>query len=251
MEEKEKYDTIEKYLAGELDAKEQQNFERQLESDPDLQKELDLHDDLSNRLKGEKIHDFRKVLQAVDQDWQAPHQDPQKRPILFRLPYIAAIAASLLLAVLAYQFLQTPSMPSNSELFATYFEPYNMVLNERSENDNPNAVLLNAAVVAYSTKDFVQAAKQFSSLIEKVPENKAYAFYAAQAELAVNNSAKAIPLFRQLSSEGDHPFVELSRWYLALAFLQEGNVVEAKKQLETIKSGQDKFAEAQTLLKLF
>ena len=129
MKNEKKYDLIESYLSGELSGEDLRNFEDQLKNDSDLQGELELHQQVADTLKGEKVHDLRQVLKDVDKGWKnKPEKNQSKR---FSLNYyrMSAVAAVLLLLVVAYQFF----FPlGNSDLDPNYFETYPMRLTERS-----------------------------------------------------------------------------------------------------------------------
>ena len=72
MNSEEKYSLIEKFLSKKLEGAELENFEAQLQRDPGLKAELDLHRQLSETLKGEKVHELRNVLNEVNENWEAP-----------------------------------------------------------------------------------------------------------------------------------------------------------------------------------
>ena len=247
MEEADKFDRIEKYLDDALNEKERKAFEQELEEDEKLKAELALHQDLSSTLKSEKLHNFRALLKKTDKEWSASQPEAKRRSLFPRV--IGAIAAAVMLLLLAYQFLRQPTSLSPADLFAENYVSYNMVLKERSGSTDALTQELNNAVAAYNSQDFDQAASLFNHLYEKTQEQLAYQFYAAQSELGANRIDESIVLFSNLLQQNDHPFVEQSRWYLALAYLKKGAVPEAKLLLQEIKIGQFNYKKAETLLK--
>jgi len=248
-----KYDLIEKYLAGEMSETERGDFENQLNSDSSLREELNLHRQVSETLKGEKVHQLRDVLKDVDKKWQAPSEEKEAKVIGFPFRKMLSIAAAILVLVVAY-FVISPNLNNAQEnLFASNFEPYKMVLNQRSLVPNPETEWMrpavNKAISAYNAKDYAEASKLFQNLSTKTPDANAFQIYAAISELSLGHSDKAIAILEKLVEIAPPLFIEQSRWYLSLAYLQKEDYAAAKSQLQQIKSGAFKYAEAQKMLK--
>jgi tetratricopeptide repeat protein len=245
-----KYNLIEKYLSGELSGSELEDFESQLKIDASLQEELDLHLQVAETLKGDQVHHFRTVLKKVDQDWQSPGSKKNAKVFSLSIRRIAAFAAVAMVLIIAFQVFGPKTNLSNEALFADNFEPYKMILNQRSGASDPLTDSMNAAVGAYERKEFETASRLFQGLEEKTPDNGAYRLYIANAELSLGNTEIAIKLLEQLVKDASPLFIEQSRWYLALAYLQKGDMDSTKKELQQIKSGAFNYKEAQKLLAL-
>lgn len=250
MTEEQKYDLIERYLAGDLAVAAKEKFEQQLQTDADLQATLALHRQVAESLKGEKVHQFRAALQAVDQDWQAPETQKDKPKKVFSLSRMISLAAAILLLVFAYQVWWSTPKVSSSDLFAANFQTYKMVLNQRSveERDSLYAPMLQSAAAAYEQRDFETAAKQFAQLQTARPDILAFQFYRAISALALKDNALAVSLLEKLQVQERHLFSEQSQWYLALAYLQKGETAKARKSLLGIKKGTYQYAAAQEIL---
>ena len=100
MDNEKKQERIERYLNGKLSSQEKTAFENNLAQDADLKREVTLQQELANTLKGEKIHQFRNVLQEVDANWK-PEQGRVRR---LNIPRLSAIAAAFLVLIIAYRF---------------------------------------------------------------------------------------------------------------------------------------------------
>jgi tetratricopeptide (TPR) repeat protein len=251
MDEQTKYERIESYLAGTMVPAERLQFEQELTADSSLADELELHRQLQGSLRGEKIHEFRAVLQAVDKQWQKPAGKPnrsQRLRLLFR-PALA-VAAAVALLLIAWQLFSPNGRPDASEqLFAAYFEPYQMVLNQRSAAELPErAGLLNTAIKQYAEGQFADAAIAFRQLEQSEPGNIAFQFYQALALLASGQADEAIPILENVLARSGHLFSEQCRWYLALAHLKRGQEAEAKQLLDSIGPGQFRYAQSRELL---
>ena len=249
MTSEEKYGLIEKYLAKELEGDALKEFETQLQTDVEFKEEVLLHQQVENTLKGEKIHDVRTVLKEIDKDWEAPSQKEDTAKIVnFNFRKFLTVAAAVVLLVIGYQWFSNSNL-SAQEIYASNFETYPMLLDQRSNEDEYNSSILRQAISSYSKKENTDAILAFEKLLQEDSENIIYTFYLANAHLANNETDLAITYFQKIIFENDPNFVEQSRWYLSLAHLQKSDPENAKIWLKLIQEGQFKFKEAQKILK--
>ncbi|MBR9920357.1 MAG: tetratricopeptide repeat protein [Bacteroidetes bacterium] len=251
MEPEKKYELIEKHLAGTLSETEENAFRRMLESEPGLANEVKLHQRLDQVLAGDRIHAFREKLKQTDRAWKKPEE--AKKMYIRRKPKRSqlAIAATivLLLAASLYLLLK-PGSDGTDSLYAANFAPYEMVLNQRGAADeSPRKQLEAQAVSAYENQQFDQAAQAFASLQEIAPNEDPFQFYYCLSVLASGQPDKAIPGLELLSEDSNSLFQEQSRWYLALAYLKNGQLEQAKSSLAQIETGAYRSAEAARLLR--
>ncbi|MFK7770510.1 MAG: tetratricopeptide repeat protein [Saprospiraceae bacterium] len=244
----EKYTLIEKYLAEEMQGMELEKFEAQLQTDAELKEELNLHRQVTETLKGEKVHQLRSVLNDVDKNWETPSKKEPAKVVNFNFRRILTIAAAFALLVIGYQWF-TNSDLSSEELYAANFETYPMLLNQRSaEENNASSVTYNNAITFYNKKDFTQAEAAFAKLLQDQPDNVSFQFYQANIFLSSQNAANAIPIFQKIIDDNNPLFEEQARWYLSLAYLQLDQKENAKVLLEKIQQGQFRAKEASNIL---
>lgn len=247
MTKQETYDLIEAYLEGTMTAQSKLAFEQSLQNDKALKAEFDFHNDLHNELSDKSLHDFRSKIKAADRQTDtstvANKKDPSPVVSIRKYKWIG-LAASIAALAICFQYFGNVN-PSNTDLFASNFEAYEMVLNQRSGD---SASLLNQAILQYETGDFDQAAKDFSSL-QKEEENLSYQFYEAIALLGSNKTKEAKHLFNSILKEDNHLLTEQSEWYLALTHIQLNEIVNAKALLNTFSNTHYKYSEAQELIK--
>lgn len=248
------YDQVESYLADAMSADERRIFEQQMDADPALRAEVLLHQEVTETLRGEKVHELRKVLKEVDQNFQitdtANPTYNQVRTLPFRR--LLAIAAAVAAMVVTVFVLMPDAAMSNDDLFAQHYEPYKMILNQRSADDAESTEqLVKAAVMAYETKDYKQAAVLFETLLAQQPHSETFQLYHAITLISSDDAGSAIEPLNKLLSNASPLFVEQSRWYLAMAYLKSGNTNGAKSTLQAIEKGAFQFAAAQQILKEF
>lgn len=253
MNTEEKYDLVEKYLDGKLNGDALLDFEKQLENDEALKKEMTLHQQISETLRGEKVHELRDVLKSVNQQWQSPPVKVAAKPRRFRIGRIAAIAASVLFLFFTSQYFFSSGSQTNEALFADHFEPYQMILNQRTQNPKAPEVgaSVDEAVAAYLNKDYEASSLAFQKLQNETPAAVIFKFYTAISELSLGNANKAIPILEEISVDAPPIFAEQCQWYLALAYLKNGDRIKAKNKLAEIQRGAFKYEEAQELIRQF
>ncbi|MEO1514752.1 MAG: hypothetical protein AAFV95_07060 [Bacteroidota bacterium] len=249
MSKQQEYEQIERYLDKQMSVEERARFEARLAQEEALRQEVQLQRELAEVLAGEEVHELRTRIKEVDEVWKASSGRPSKPSrSIFSIRSIIGIAALLAIGIFTYTFLQ-PGTKDASELYAQHYEPYQLLLEDRSTSPGqPNAQDLQQAIRAYQQANYPEAARLFAALQQQAPDNPTYAFYAALCALSTGQSQQAIDELSRLQS-GDHLLVEQSRWYLALAHLQAENVTAAKAVLSQIENGQYKYQQAQRLLK--
>ena len=219
------YQLIEQYLAGELSDAERNAFEQRLKEDKVLAAETELHHRLHESLAGEKIHELRAVLQEVDEEWDRS----SKVRNLFPARWLYAAAAVILVLVASVLYINRTRHLSPEELFAQSFEPYQMVLNQRSFKEDED--ILNAAINAYERGDYDVAVEKFSELKSVDSLGVAPKFYTAISWLALQQPEKAIDLLSSIATQDKHLLSEQARWYLVMAYLASGDKTSAQRIL--------------------
>ena len=221
---------------------EQATFEQRLANEPDLRTEVDIHQGVMGVAGDSGLQNLFGELEKADQSFE--HKSSAKvLKLNYRRLLSAAAAILLLLGALLWIF---DSEPSSEVLYATHFEPYIMVLNQRTGSEEN--VLLKQATSAYSEGNYSASADSFLQLAEDKPSNISYQFYSGISLLAANKANEAIPILEEISRSGNPSFGEQSRWYLALAYLQTDDKVNAKNTLFEIKEGAFRYQEAQEIL---
>lgn len=246
MEQQAKYEQIEAFLAGNLSGQELIDFEREMREDDDLRTEVELHRQLAAAVGGEQFHEFRAVLKQTDAEWKTqPTAGFGGRVRSLSYWNVSLIAAAIVLLGAMIWLISKPDPKTADMLFAAHFQPYEMVLTQRSTTiDRP--VELNAAIAAYAEADYTAAETQFLQLAQAAPEEHLYQLYACVSSLAAGKNEAAIVCFTQLRAIPN--LAEQAQWYLGLSYLQKGDNAAAKASLEGIKPGGYQFDAAETIL---
>lgn len=233
---------IEDYLGHQLKGQELDAFKEQLATDPGFKAEVNQQ---SNLQKGIEAYGER----ALKHKLEAIHKDafPQKSGASFSLPRWIAVAASLLIvALMTWWWMMAP--PGETDLFEAYYAPYPIPF--ASRNNETDRIILQAGTY-YKADAFEKAQPLFEQIQKTNPANANVALAVGICYLETQNIPLAQSAFLQIINSPEQDiYHNLAQWYLALTFLKENRMEEAKKWLQPLvdNPSADKHSEAQSLL---
>ena len=229
-------DETKRYLQGKMSAEEAAAFEKNLKTDPQFREEFDFNKDL---LESMRIH-YKSVLKDKLVSLEKPAEGSQKKGGQRRFFQITSIAAAVALMIaLTYGLLFNPVDPQ--AIFDQYYSPYYNVLDgtERSAGN----VSGDLAMRLYEQQQYEEALLVFREAIRQNPDNTSLSFYKALSHLSVEQADSAIVDLNQVVNEPEDQLQEPARWYLGLAYLQRGDVGQAKEIFTTIEAADDSYSE--------
>ncbi len=222
-------DLIERYVLGQMQTAELEEFEQQLANTPELEEEVRL---------------FEVALQSIQQQGlknklAAIHEEVADTGRSSRIYWVGIAASVSLIAFIAYFLLF--NTPSEKALFAKNFSPYENIVTARGSGQ------LNAAMVYYSTGQYEKAINEFESVLTD-SVNHQVLFYKGISHLAINQADQAIPIFKSLDGSTFH---QQARWYLGLAYLASDQTALARETFIAIGPEDYQYSAAQSILKHF
>lgn len=223
---------VEKYISGEMTPKEKLWFEKELEGNDTLQREIELrrktdqflsrHDVINLRNKLVDIEKARKEREAIK---------ISQRKVLLRS---AAVAACFIFIGSLYFALNKTSSPES--IFNKNFTVYNIGGPVRNSVivSNANDILYKKALSLYNQHDYTKAADILKEYIAQRPEHmEAYLLYGV-ASMKNNDFEEAARSFSKIINDGNNLYMDNARWYLALCYLHLKNTEAARNQLQII-----------------
>lgn len=186
----------------------------------------------------EDTMDLKSKLAAITKEESTKQKKSARRLLMPAL----AVAASLVIAIVFLPSLFQGN--SKDDLYASYYEPYPMALNQRGDGDND----LNQAISMYTETKYEESAAKFKALYDSGNDN-VHLLYAASSEQANGNYQKAVELYDQVIETQDAKVVEQAKWYKALALWAMGDKDNAEKILRTLPKNHYKYNQAQEMLK--
>jgi len=264
MEKNYNIDDIENFLNQEMDAAELAAFEKEMAADKALADEVTFHEDVVKGIQGAAPLDFRKMVTNTHQEMKAEgffseaaettaeqqsDQTTAKEAKVRRMGRFnrLAIAASFALLLTAGWFMFS-QLSTPDQLFADNFTvPQDVLSIEIADRlaetgfgtDKAALAALQTAIDTYKSGDYQSAINQFNTFEATAPEDAltAYAqFYEAIALLKIRQSEAAQNELLSLVDKANFPLQNDVKWYLALTYLQQNKVIEAKALLQNLST---------------
>lgn len=224
------HDLIDRYFENSLSPKEQKIFNDLLQNDTDFKEEFTFQKDLKKVIAINQQEELKQVLTNKE-------SDIQNDSIFSLLPKKWLVAASLVLLLgLSTWTFKSTFYPSNESIYAEYFQPARNIVQPVVRGEEINTIEYKA-FVAYESKDYYKAINLFNSVEES--DKASILFYKSLCFLALDKSEEAIGILTPLANADhlvseDGEIYEMSKWYLGLAYIQNGDNQEASTQFAEI-----------------
>jgi hypothetical protein len=224
---------IEKYLKNQMNPADQQAFEQEMAGDSTLAEEVSSFRDIQQIVNVAGDETFLATLQSIEKELAEPAKPVAPvRPLWNRRLAIGIAAAILILLAGIWVF--QPKTTDSSALFADNFQAYPPPARLRGESTQNQ--IWDAARTAYLQENYAQAAQQFEALLAQ--DSLQQPLYLVHFYAGISQLAKVPP---QLPAAIDHllfvaatdsDYYQPAQWYLALAYVRNGEEHQAKALLE-------------------
>ena len=241
----ERLERIEKYVSGEMTAKELSDFELQLQKDSELRAEVEIFRDvmlgaalfggeeLAEEIKSThqflKEEGFFKNVSVSEAKQIKMENNNQSNVRKIGLGKWWALAAGITLIITAGYFVfNNGGHPNPEEVFAQIYKPestiINIILDDLSSPgfaaaDDPHTDSLEAALKFYKMDDFDKAQNYLADLVQKKPEDHTARLYLGLSLLQKAEYANASRHLQVISQQKDFRHKDVADWYLALSYL--------------------------------
>ncbi|WP_394748218.1 hypothetical protein [Spongiimicrobium salis] len=230
------FEKIEAYLEGKLSPKDKRIFEKRIEGDAFLQKEVETHRKMKAALEDTGAIHFRAKIRSIEEKLKEEERPKRISSSWWR------IAASFLLVIGVSTILWLQLRP-NPDLFQGYYSPYPVEDTMRGTQTN----ILKESLQDYSNGNYNQAIPKIKKLLKEYPEKEIYQLYLGNCFLNMGEEMQALSIFGNFPK--DSPFHEDAQWYLALTHLKLNNIPKTQAVLENLIEYQGVYEkEARSLL---
>lgn len=239
---------IERYIDGEMTGQELIWFEKELDSNEWLQKEVKLRKKVNHAILDESSMKFRDELE----DAYAVYMNDSKGSSNRKSKFI--VTGSVLISVLAGVILilnLTGKQYTNEQLFDKYYESYESNTTFRSADDGLNSDLV-LAMQFYVDKDYNEALKLFESILLADPSRIGLNFYSGISRMEIKEYELAGKSFGKIIDDRYNMYIEQAEWYLSLCYIITDQDDKAIPLLEKIVNGNGYYhKEAGSILRKF
>lgn len=225
------YETIERYILGELTEDELTSFEQKMETDAVFKQEVLLYKTVNKSLQNKYSSQNKKeALTATLQKMNTKHFESAKNlsqkpngSFLSKILKISSIAAILVIGF----FLLKPQV----NLYSTYAEHQNLELQVKGNNES---TLLETAEL-FNDKNYEAAAPLLKNYLAENPEDEEIQIAYGISLLETEKIAEAQQIFTSIYDKNT-VFKNKAAWYLALSFLKQKNELQTIAFLNKIDS---------------
>jgi len=230
---------LQKYLDNELSDSELTRFEQELNASPELLVDLDLYKEVDEAIADTEVLDFRAQLSDLREETR--HTETNRRVFRFTRPwhYAASAALALLVAIGLATVLGKPL--SNSDLFARYMKPYELVLTNRALEADAIKVNMNKAEIAYMNGNFEEAIMWYDEVLEVSNEKIEAEFGIGVSSMNLEQFVDASESFEKVVAHDDNLFIQKAQWFQAGCLLAMDESVRARRQLMQIAEDANHF----------
>ena len=227
----ENFDTIEKYLLGQMSEEEVREIEARMASDSEFNTEVE---HLKTMILGIESFGLKKKLKGRSIGESNDNQTEDETKVVemkttrtFSIQKLA-IAASFAAILFAGWWFMKPGDIGSDELFSDAFITDPGLPTRMSESDNYNFY---DAMVEYKLENYEKALEIWAE-VEGTVGADTLNYYIGMAQLNLNNYSEAEKSLASIGTES--PFSEKAKWYQLKMLIDNKNYGEAKKLIETI-----------------
>jgi len=234
---KDKYNQIDDYLDGKLSPEEAEKFGEELGKNTDLLEKYNLIKSLRLAYKEPKQIDFLNKVENAHQAYvstqsevngQGWNQFYTRRYLLFGL------AAVIILGLFIIKVIFNNNM-TDKALFEKYYAAFDQPVTYR--NMGEAATDLNRAMQLFKSGLYGEAAEAFKKADSTFSDFTG--FFLGMCYMEMEQYSLAEKYFKSNAGHGE--MQQESQWYLALAYLAEGNRKETKETLQSIINNPDHY----------
>jgi tetratricopeptide (TPR) repeat protein len=225
---------LQKYLDNELSEKELARFEQELNASSELLVDLDLYKEVDEAISDTEVLDFRAQLTNLREETR--RSETGKRVFRFTRPwhYAASAALALLVAIGLATVLGRPL--SNKDLFARYMKPYELVLTNRSMDNEATQLWMNRAQEKFLNGEFESAIDCFEEVLALNSSKMEAEFYKGVSQMEIDQPKEASESFTRVIEQNDNLYIQKAEWFLAGCLLAMDETDRARRQLASIAS---------------
>ncbi|MBK7872377.1 MAG: tetratricopeptide repeat protein [Saprospiraceae bacterium] len=233
---------IDRYLSGEMDASEKQAFDAEVAANPQLAEELALQRDMNTFLRGKDRRDaLQNQLKNIGGDYFKTVEESAK---IVQMPrrrlrwMIAASAAAVIVTLIVWQFLFSPSL---YDQYATYAP---LALAEKSATTITD---WSQTESAFNSGDYRTAEAQLTQYLTENPNDQLARLYLGICKMELNQLAEAQQIFQSFE-DADASIKDYADWYLALSYLKAKDEESCRRILQRITPASSLYEQANSLL---
>jgi tetratricopeptide (TPR) repeat protein len=228
---KELFEAIERYINGTMEPNELKDFNDYLKIDPEFKKQVeDTKIILLNNKK--ELAKEELVGSSINLINTNTNQILSKKTPFYK-SRILLLMTALVIGIGGLWFF---SSSPNKKLYKQYFKTAPEFSNETSTNNSE----FYEFIQSYAKGNYNMAIDKLQNLNKEKPNNDTINYFLGITKMANNNVSEAIPFLERCVAQNSFSSLNNAYYYLGLAYLNEGNIELAKKQLSLSENNKSK-----------
>jgi len=221
---------VDRYLDGVMSASEKLWFEKEIDSNVELQSEIDLQKKINHVISDKDILDLQSRLDVIYRKTYHPWKETINFAKLKAKPVyiLSGIAVILLLAFSLVASFMYGKKTTSEALYAEYYKRAEINMNLRTAEDIVDSEL-RSAMVLYDNKDYEKAIVLFEKIIEKDNTRIGLNLYSGISRMEIKQYDEANRNFNKIIDHKANAFIESAQWYLGLCYLMTSENQKAKE----------------------
>jgi tetratricopeptide (TPR) repeat protein len=218
---------VDRYLEGVMKNAELLWFEKELDGNKELQREIEMQKKLNSvildkdsiELQNQLNNIHKRVYGSIIPSFQV---SKPARNILITSVCI------LLAAVFSYVILNKNLNNTSEKLYARYYKPADISMSFRSSGNVLNNDL-RSAMSLYDSKKYNAAINLFEKILNEDASRVGLNLYSGISYMEIKQYAEANARFKKVIDQKSNAFVESATWYLGLCYLKTNEKEKARK----------------------
>jgi tetratricopeptide (TPR) repeat protein len=210
---------------------ERSSFLRDVDSDPELEEELDLHRIVEEGIKRKNEGKFRNKLEESYLSFESRTESSnsgarRNQKKIFKL---FAVAAAILVGLF---FVSRPFAPDTDRIFNKYYATVDVAFGSRSPEISDNETRLIDGITAYRHHNYSLARFNLESYLrENSNETEVANYYLGVTYLELQLYSEAEKCFGKVVGSPFNYYKDHSKWFLALTLIKQNKLEEARELL--------------------
>ncbi|MEL7587373.1 MAG: hypothetical protein AAGU19_11730 [Prolixibacteraceae bacterium] len=243
-----KMNEVDRYLQRELTEDELFAFEAEMENNPDLVAEVELHRGIDKALQEKNIMDLRARLDLISKENTSRKNKERSFGSRFtRKRLMTASVAACLILLLGINGIINRINSASADLYGEYYSAYSGSGITRASGTAIDSELT-MALLKFNEKNYDEALALFRNGLSKDPKNPVANFYSGMAWQEKGLFSEAIASYELVIQDKNNLFVDQARWYSGLCYLQMDDRKRTVKQFNRLVSNKSYYRERATAI---
>jgi tetratricopeptide (TPR) repeat protein len=219
---------VDRYLEGVMNNAERIWFEKELDGNSELQKEIHLQQKLNTVIADQESIALQRQMNNIHKKIYGNIIPDLNFSRSFKNILSLATGIAAVVAISAVIIIKSMSVNTTDKIYTEYFKPADMSMSFRSSGEVFNNDL-RSAMTLYDNQKYVDAIQLFEKILKEDGSRIGLNLYSGISHMEINQYSEANERFKRIIDQKANTFVESAQWYLGLCYLRTNEIDKAKE----------------------